>query len=87
MFTFPSSEYKLKHMVDFVRNLPCNNVKPLSTGADILEEGVVKAIEEEVDRVNVSIVCVHSGHVDLSKIGIGLGKLRHRVRKVSVILS
>ncbi|XP_046562363.1 LOW QUALITY PROTEIN: 5'-3' exoribonuclease 1-like [Haliotis rubra] len=45
-------EYKLKHMIDFVRNLPCNNVKPLSTGADILEEGVVKAIEEEVDRVN-----------------------------------
>ncbi|XP_048250324.1 5'-3' exoribonuclease 1-like isoform X3 [Haliotis rufescens] len=48
----PDSEYKLKHMVDFVRNLPCNNVKPLSTGADILEEGVVKAIEEEVDTVN-----------------------------------
>ncbi|XP_021342502.1 5'-3' exoribonuclease 1-like [Mizuhopecten yessoensis] len=45
------SPYSLKKMTDFVKGLPCNSVKTMKAGAEILDQGVINAIEQEVQKI------------------------------------
>ncbi|XP_061162690.1 5'-3' exoribonuclease 1-like [Saccostrea echinata] len=39
-------------VLDYVKAQPCSQIKPQKVGADVLDEGVIKAIEKEVKIVN-----------------------------------
>ncbi|XP_033763186.1 5'-3' exoribonuclease 1-like isoform X1 [Pecten maximus] len=45
------SPYSLKKMTDFLKGLPCSNVKVMKAGAEILDQGVITAVEQEVQKV------------------------------------
>ncbi|XP_052759687.1 5'-3' exoribonuclease 1-like isoform X2 [Mya arenaria] len=45
-----SSGYKLKNVQEYVKGLECTNVKTQKAGADIMAEGVIKALLEETDK-------------------------------------
>ncbi|XP_060069308.1 5'-3' exoribonuclease 1-like [Ylistrum balloti] len=45
------SPHSLKKMTDYVKSLPCSNVKIMKAGAEILDQGVISAVEEEVQKV------------------------------------
>lgn len=39
--------------MEYVKSLPCSQIKPQKVGANVLEEGVVQAIQKEAQTVNV----------------------------------
>lgn len=43
----------MDEVLEYVKAQPCSRIQPQKVGANVLDEGVVKAIEEEVQRVNV----------------------------------
>lgn len=48
------SPYSLHKMTEFVKQQPCSNVKTMKAGAEILDDGVVSAIEKQVENIIVS---------------------------------
>ena len=51
-FTF--SDFKLQDVTNFLKTLPCHGLKLMKSGSDIISEGVISALENEVKRV---VVC------------------------------
>ena len=45
----------LKDVSDYLKTLPCSSIKTMKAGANILDEGIVQAIENAVDKVMVNI--------------------------------
>ncbi|XP_052760032.1 5'-3' exoribonuclease 1-like [Mya arenaria] len=45
-----NSGYNLKNVQEYVKGLECTNVKTQKAGADIMAEGVIKALLEETDK-------------------------------------
>lgn len=39
--------------MEYVKSLPCSQIKPQKVGANVLDEGVVQAIQKEAQIVNV----------------------------------
>lgn len=39
--------------MEYVKSLPCSQIKPQKVGANVLDEGVVQAIQKEAQTVNV----------------------------------
>lgn len=54
MKEFDFSPYSLHKMTEFVKQQPCSNVKTMKAGAEILDDGVVSAIEKQVENIIVS---------------------------------
>ncbi|XP_064610977.1 5'-3' exoribonuclease 1-like [Liolophura sinensis] len=49
---FPSgSKDSLQKVSEFLKTLPCYDVKPMKAGAEIVDELMIKEIEKEVDRI------------------------------------
>ena len=46
----------LKDVSDYLKTLPCSSIKTMKAGANILDEGIVQAIENAVDKVMVNTV-------------------------------
>lgn len=43
----------MENVVEYVKSLPCSQIKPQKVGANVLDEGVVQAIQKEAQIVNV----------------------------------
>lgn len=43
----------MENVVEYVKSLPCSQIKPQKVGANVLDEGVVQAIQKEAQTVNV----------------------------------
>lgn len=39
--------------MEYVKSLPCSQIKPQKVGANVLDEGMVQAIQKEAQTVNV----------------------------------
>ncbi|XP_063418054.1 5'-3' exoribonuclease 1-like isoform X2 [Mytilus trossulus] len=48
---FSKNGVTLKDVTTYLKTLPCSSIKTMKTGADILDEGIIQAIEKEVNRV------------------------------------
>lgn len=46
-------------VVEYLKAQPYSQIKPQKVGADVLDEGVIKAIEKEVIIVNVRFHSLH----------------------------
>ncbi|XP_062594329.1 5'-3' exoribonuclease 1-like [Saccostrea cucullata] len=49
---FKNLKENLDSVVEYIKAQPCSQIKPQKVGADVLDEGVIKAIEKEVTTVN-----------------------------------
>ena len=56
LYPFNHSKSSLEKLKEFLKGLPCAQVSPMKVGACIVDEGVVKAIEEDVA---VILVCCY----------------------------
>lgn len=43
----------MENVVEYVKSLPCSQIKPQKVGANVLDEGVVQAIQKEAQTINV----------------------------------
>ena len=48
-----SSKSFLDNIMEFLRNLPTYHVTPVRCGSNALDEPIVQAIEDEVDKIKV----------------------------------
>ncbi|XP_060573103.1 5'-3' exoribonuclease 1-like, partial [Ruditapes philippinarum] len=44
-------DYTLKTVEEFIKKLPCSGLKTMKSGADIISEGTIKALQELTDQV------------------------------------
>ncbi|XP_053379748.1 5'-3' exoribonuclease 1-like isoform X2 [Mercenaria mercenaria] len=44
-------DYTLKTVEEYIKTLPCAGLKPMKSGADIISEGTIKALQELTDQI------------------------------------
>lgn len=49
---FKNLRETMENVVEYVKSLPCSQIKPQKVGANVLDEGVVQAIQKEAQTVN-----------------------------------
>jgi len=47
------SGYNLKTVEEYIKQLPCSSIKPVTAGADIISEGVIQALIDQTDKIVV----------------------------------